>query len=43
MENVIMEHKQHRLETVDKYKKSLYGYNDKRWIDRNGTEFEIER
>ena len=47
MENVVMEHKQcriehtkHRLETVDKYKKSLCAYNDKRWIDRNGTEFE---
>ena len=42
MENVIMEHKQcriahtkHRLETIDKSKKSLCGYNDKRWIHKN--------
>ena len=25
---------------MDKYKKSLCAYNDKRWVDRNGTEFE---
>ena len=47
MENVVFEHMQsrightkHRLETIDKYKKSLCAFNDKSWIDRNGTEFE---
>ena len=47
MEDVVFEHMQsrightkHRLETIDKYKKSLCAFNDKCWIDRNGTEFE---
>ena len=47
MEDVLMEHMQcrighthHRLETVDKPKRSLCPYNDKRWISKNGTEFE---
>ena len=47
MEDVVFEHMQsrightnHRLETIDKYKKSLCAYNDKRWISKNGTEFE---
>ena len=47
MEDVVFEHMQsrightkHRFETIDKYKKSLCAYNDKRLKDRNGTEFE---
>merc|ERR1712243_119876 len=47
MENVVMEHmqcrighKSHTLMTIDKYKKSLCAYNDKRWIEKNGNEFE---
>ena len=47
MEDVVMEHMQcrightkHRLETVDNPKRSLCPYNDKRWINKNGTEFE---
>ena len=47
MRDVVKEHMQcrightkHRLEKVDKYKRSLCAYNDKRWINKNGTEFE---
>ena len=47
MEYVVFEHMQsrightnHRLETIDKYKKSLCAFNDRHWIDRNGTEIE---
>ena len=47
LENVVMEHKQCRIEhkshtlmTVNKYKKSLCPFNDKRWIQKNGDDFE---
>ena len=33
-------HKHHQLETEEKLKKSLSPYNDKRWIKKNGEEFE---
>ena len=33
-------HKHHQLETEEKFKKSLSPYNDKRWIKKNGEEFE---
>ena len=47
MEDVVMEymqcrigHTRHTLMTIDKYKKSLCAHNDKRWIKKNGNEFE---
>ena len=33
-------HKHHVLQTEEKFKKSLSPYNDKRWINKNGEEFE---
>ena len=33
-------HKHHLLQTEEKLKKSLSPYNDKRWINKNGEEFE---
>ena len=33
-------HTHHQLETVETLKKSLSPYNDKKWIQKNGDEFE---
>ena len=33
-------HTKHRLERVDKPKRSLCAFNDKRWINKNGSELE---